>query len=445
MFRKIIIIILVSVALKLNGQMPGSFRYVDSLTYRLYTEKSWSDLIKKGKRSLKYGYDFYYMRMRIGIAYYEKHNYAMSAIQFRKALAFNENDQIALEYLFYSYYLQGRNNQAYSLLTSFYPQNRKRILDESRIKKNNIAVEIFISDALTDKILSDPDTYFSDPESGNQIATKYFINNSLNASHIIGNNASYFHSFTNLVKDNYLHYFDGSSSADLLTQRIVQNQYYGSFSFYSTSGWVFSPSFHLLTTGYPLIYMTTPGMNASAETYNVRSNGFFAGTAITKYTGFFIMGCEFAYSKLNNMRRLQGTVSLMVYPLGNSDIYFGGKISTGQKLQNTISDKEIIKGFTAGFSIASKVWLEISGLSGDLNNYTDNNGLYIYNSADILKNKVSGRIIIPFIKSGITIYAGGGISSYVSEFIPEDGIISNNATRLNYNSNNFTGGISWNF
>ena len=141
MFRIIFTIILFSIALKLNGQIPGSFRYVDSLTYNLYTEKKWDDLILAGKSSVKDGHDYYYMRMRIGVAYYEKRNYAMSAIQFRKALEFNENDQIALEYLFYSYFLFGRTRQAYSLLSSFYLQNRERILEESKIRKNYLALE----------------------------------------------------------------------------------------------------------------------------------------------------------------------------------------------------------------------------------------------------------------------------------------------------------------
>jgi len=445
MFREIITIVLFFIALKLNGQVTGSFRYADSLTYSLYAEKHWNDLIKEGNLSLREGYDYYYMRMRIGIAYYEKHNYLMSALQFRKALAFNENDQVALEYLFYSYYLSGRTPLSWALMSSFYPQNWERILKESKIKKNSITIESFFSDAGTDKILSDPDTWFSNPEAGSQIATKYFINTELYASHIVGKNVSYFHSFTNLIKDNYLHYYDGTKVTDLLSQRIIQNQYYGSLNFFSQNGWVFSPSIHLLTAGYPLITITTTGMNSSARTVNVRSNGFHTGMAVSKSMGFVAVGAEAGYSYLNYSYRIQGTASLMLYPFGNSDIYIGGKLSAVKELQNTSSVPGIVKGFTAGFSIARKVWFEFSGLSGDMNNYIDNNGLYVYNSADILNSKLSGRVIVPFQKAGLSVFAGGGVSSYSSEFITKDGIISYGTNKLNYNCNNFTGGISWNF
>ena len=256
MFRKIITIVLFFIALKLNGQVTGSFRYADSLTYSLYAEKHWNDLIKEGNRSVRDGYDYYYMRMRIGIAYYEKHNYVMSAIHFREALEFNANDQIALEYLFYSYYLSGRTPLSWALMPSFNPQYRDRILKESKIKKNNMTIESYLSDSGTDNIISDPDSFFANPEAGSQTATKYFISNEICASHVVGGNVSYFHSFTNLIKDNYLHYYDGTKEADLLSQRIIQNQYYGSLNFYSQTGWVFSPSIHLLTTGYPIITFT---------------------------------------------------------------------------------------------------------------------------------------------------------------------------------------------
>jgi hypothetical protein len=445
MFRKIITIVLFSVAMKLNGQMAGGFRYADSLTYSLYTEKRWNDLIKEGNRSLRDGYDYYYMRMRIGIAYYEKHNYIMSSIQFRKALVFNENDQVALEYLFYSYYLSGRTPLSWTLLSSFYSQNRERILKESKIKKNSMTIESFFSNAKTDKILSDPDSWFSNPEPGSQIATKYFINNELYATHVAGKNVTYFHSFTNLVKVNYLHYFDGTNEADLFPQTLIQNQYYGSLNIFSPKGWIFSPSMHLLTAGYTIITTSTAGMNSSIRSEKVKSNGFHGGMAITKSMGFLTIGGETGFSYLNYAKGVQGTVSLLFYPLGNSDIYFGGKITAVKELQNSSSDLGIVKGYTAGFSIARKVWFEFSGLAGDMNNYTDINGLYVYNSADILKSKLSFRITIPFYKAGLSVYAGGGLSSYSSEFITEDGIISYNTNTLNYNSNNFTGGISWSF
>ena len=197
--------------------------------------------------------------------------------------------------------------------------------------------------------------------------------------------------------------------------------------------------------GYPVISTSTTGMNRTIRTYNIRSNGLNAGFAISKLMQYFEISAESGYFNSNSTKKIQGAFSIMTYPLGNSELYFGGKISAGKELNSTSSKINLVKGFTAGFSVGRRVWLEFAGLTGDLNNYVDNNGMYIYNSSDILKNKLTGRLIMPFNKAGITIFAGGGISSYSSELINEDGIISYGTNRLNYSSNNFTGGISWNF
>ena len=45
-----------------------AFINVDTNTYNLYLEKDWDELIREGKRALRQDIDYYYLRMRIGIA-----------------------------------------------------------------------------------------------------------------------------------------------------------------------------------------------------------------------------------------------------------------------------------------------------------------------------------------------------------------------------------------
>lgn len=445
MYRRIILLALLFVAVKLNGQIENSFKYIDSLTYSLYSQGNWDVLIKEGNSAFKNGIDYYYLRMRVGIAYYEKHNYALSAIHLRKALDFNEKDQIALEYLFYSYYLSGQHTRAFSIMSLFYPQNRERIIKESGLKKNSMTIESYFCNPETDNIISEPADYFSDTDDGNQIVTKYFINNSISASHLLGDHASYFHSYTFLLKDNYLNYFDGTDIVRLNPQRVIQNQYYGSFKIFSASGFSVSPSFHLLKASYPLVTVTSTGMNSRASKYSVAMKGFFTGISLAQSVGFADVSIATGYSEINYLKQAQGTFSLMVYPSGNLNIYFGGKVSLAKELNGSSLDMKITQSGTLGFSLARKVWLEFSALTGDLKNYIGNNGLYIYNSADILKNRFYGRLIFPIVKTGLTISAGGGISAYYSELAAEDGSVVQNSNNINYNSINFTGGISWNF
>jgi len=60
-------------------------------------------LIDVAQNAVDNGIDYFYLRMRLGIAYYNKAEYKRAAVQFDKALSFNPWTQTALEYAYYSY------------------------------------------------------------------------------------------------------------------------------------------------------------------------------------------------------------------------------------------------------------------------------------------------------------------------------------------------------
>lgn len=445
MRRIIISAIVYFIFLKGYSQEIISFRYADSLTYSLYLEKNWNDLIKTGKEAIGSGHDYFYMRMRLGIAFYERRNYSTAAKHFSKALEFNKEDPTALEYLFYSYYLSGKYFQAWTIIQELDARDRERILKESKIKKNAITVESFYLNTGTEELISNPDQYFTNPEAGSQVITKSFINNAVYLSHLTGKRSSYYHSFTNLIKDNYLHYFDGIIQSDLPGQRVTQNQYYGRFNIFTSTGWIFSPSFHILSSGYTLMGIRYVGMNYSTYTYKARTNDFAGGFGVTKTGGLATVSAEAVYSKLNNTEQIQGTLSVTFYPVGNRNIYLGGNIAAIHNPGANSSEIRIVSGFIAGFAIKDRVWFEFSGASGNMKNFNENNALVIYNGIDYLTGKYNGKIIVPFYKPGITLFAGAGFGTYSSEFLPSDGNNNFDPNKLNYKNYSITGGLSWNF
>jgi tetratricopeptide (TPR) repeat protein len=82
-----------------SGQPATDFRKIDSLTYALYEQGAWQELIKTGNAALDQGADYYYLRMRIGLAYFYKEQYRLAAIHFRRALKLNEDDPFSRDYL----------------------------------------------------------------------------------------------------------------------------------------------------------------------------------------------------------------------------------------------------------------------------------------------------------------------------------------------------------
>ena len=56
---------------------------VEQKSYQLYLDKNWNELIKFGNRAINSGFDYYYLQIRIGIAYFEKKNYSLAENHFK--------------------------------------------------------------------------------------------------------------------------------------------------------------------------------------------------------------------------------------------------------------------------------------------------------------------------------------------------------------------------
>ncbi len=103
MYRLIITIGLIYLAVPGTiAQEPMDFSTINNETYRLYLAGEWDSVIVVGKTALKQEIDYYYLRMRMGIAFHEKKNFRRAASHFNKALNFNPGDPLALEYLYYA-------------------------------------------------------------------------------------------------------------------------------------------------------------------------------------------------------------------------------------------------------------------------------------------------------------------------------------------------------
>ena len=76
----------------------NDFKSVDETTFRLYEEKKWDSLIVVGKQALKDDIDYYFLRMRLGIAFYSIKLYNLAIEHFQKALAFNSQNAVTWDY-----------------------------------------------------------------------------------------------------------------------------------------------------------------------------------------------------------------------------------------------------------------------------------------------------------------------------------------------------------
>jgi hypothetical protein len=84
---------------KVSAQAVSPSLNYDSLSYEQYLRKDWKALLETAKLMQEKGIDYYYLRMRLGIASLATHNFIGAEKHFRQALIFNPDDQNAIAYL----------------------------------------------------------------------------------------------------------------------------------------------------------------------------------------------------------------------------------------------------------------------------------------------------------------------------------------------------------
>ena len=138
MHRLIFIILFLFPLLSFSQKGEMTQDRADKITYSLYKYKQWDELIKKGEEFLKDDIDFYYLRVRLGIACYKTENYRKSVKHLKKAFEFNDPDSLIYEYLYYSYLYSDRKPDAKAFYAKHY-----NILSERIAVANNLETHSF--------------------------------------------------------------------------------------------------------------------------------------------------------------------------------------------------------------------------------------------------------------------------------------------------------------
>lgn len=450
------VIIILSIFLIARAGSSQDFKTVDLETYNLYMQQDWEELIRTGKAGLKQDIDYYYLRMRIAIAYYEINNYKASQVHFIKALKFNEGDPVASEYLYYAYLFAGQTQQAAILAKDFSPSMMEKINPLPGKFVDRIALEYLYNVNDTKDLLSNPDQYFSGLPPGYQLVTINYSNLNAMLHQNFSPGITLTHAYTYLNKTNYYYYNDGLTPFGFDEQKVFQNQYYIAPAFTTKQGLSIAPSFHYLKIRFQVPYIVTGGGGAgpgggvsSIQFSDLVSDHFVVGMNLSQALGRFTIRLGGIYSSMNEASQVTGTAGLTWYPKGNLDLYLGTSLSLHNENTNLNNTVELIPDLLIGFGIASRVWIEFSGSYGNMRNYTEGNGYIVYNGLDWLIYKAIGTIIIPVTPKGSSIFLGTRFAESKSQFTlrdtPFDASSGQDINSIISNSISIFGGLSWKF
>ncbi|MCD4745743.1 MAG: hypothetical protein K8R58_05545 [Bacteroidales bacterium] len=461
-----------------KAQDKPDYKTVNNLTYKLYEQKKWDSLISEGKNALKNDMDYFYLRMRLGIAYYEKKNYLKAIQHFEKALIFNSNDTTAMEYLYYSYMFSGRELEARASTAKF----PGTLISKLKIGKNRIINNIYFETGPT----------FSNNISKNK-KTDLLGNDSIFGEQNLNNNMFYLHfgirqnikkrfsvyfGYTNLqisklkqiqtseiVKAGYdtIHTASGYYVDTLYKKKsnhikkneyiLYQNTFYVNSDIYLGKSYTLTPAFHLINIRYKTIYAkyeleqyyaqsydTIPSVKAvySFSKKNTSYNNFVVYLAITKTHSRFSFGLFNSYSNLNNKDQFQIGSFLSYYPMGNMNFYTNTTLVYFSENNNN----RIIFDQLAGIKILPKLWSETYITLGNLKNYNEKNAFVVYNTGDKINYKFGTKLIYSLSKK-IELSLLYHFLSKESTYITYTDYNNYKTTETKYQNQNIIGGIKW--
>jgi tetratricopeptide (TPR) repeat protein len=364
---------------------------VEQKSYQLYLDKNWSELIKFGNNAINNGFDYYYLQLRVGIAYYESKNYALALGHFKSALKYNTDDELSLEYLYYCYLYNGRYEDARLLSKQFNPLLSEKIGTDKQSKVGFVMIEggtkITNQNAYPIKdTIKTKDYYFKPPV--------YF---QLGLSHYVKNRLSLFHAVT---------YFNQETSIN----KVQQYQYYLNAAIPLKYNFSISPSVQYVNLNVSSSTTITdtlwpPGVLPHSqpptgtppfktETKNVtstsRSNYFVGSLAAQKIIKKFTFSIGTTVSNMNDVTQFINSGFLSYRVFGNSKLVLGstGYAHTTDSYKNTyISASPFIY-----VQPIKNLSLKLGCLINTKNNIIEDNGYLVNNSVDLTQSRYSALL-----------------------------------------------------
>ena len=416
------------------------FKTVDKFTYRCYSEQKWDSVILVGKQALEQDIDYYYLRVRMGISYYQIKEYFPAVTHLKKAREFNSSDSYVTNYLYWAYKLTNRADEAELIRATIPPAERDTLyekpgflqqvhIESGYTLSSDRAPENLATLMGADSIYGEQDLY------GNNFYGNFGLN--LRASNRLSFSLAY--NYLNFAKTKYVQYGRVETQFDSISYQEFSNDYYYSLHFkvhdtavkYNVKqneaylgatitlpwGIKVMPAVHWINVKYTMTNVNSRTDSISDTAYYLKAdstyymfkypslvysfiqkdtsfNNFVAALSITKDIGRFIIGLSGSWSNLNGYTQTEAGLSLTYFPLGNLNFY-GTTEVTGFFQQRS---KRVLFSQILGAKLTPWLWGEANFYYGDYTNANIFNGAIVYNNSDKIDYRAGVNLVFVLSK-----------------------------------------------
>lgn len=363
MYRLIAILLIVLLQFSRVAAQDITSKTVEEQTYAAYLKADWASLIETGKIALKADIDYYYLRFRLGAAYFESGKPALAIKHFEKALKMNPADKLCQEYYYLSLIKMGR-----FLESRFFAEQKISASNRSSIGyKKSPFVDLLMADGGV-KISSKEEVAGLEliilPEDEKPIGKMIYAGAGFN--HRTSSRSSLLHFYTYLAQELYWGNY-------------WQNEYYLSSPISFGKGWQITPSLHLIAL---IADMHEPFQSNQAD-----FNDFFwvASAKAQKACNLFEYGLSMSFSQLYDSSQFQISPSVSVYPFANKKL----KLTLNSYLQLEKGNFAHAIKPEVSYQVYDKLNLNLHYYFGNARSVNEANGFLVNNSRDLSANRFS--------------------------------------------------------
>jgi len=428
----LLILVLVSTNHNINAQKPRTFVQADSLTYALYLSGDWDRLIKEGRSAIDQGFDYYYLRMRLGYAYYVKGQYRMAIPHYKKAFEFNQ-DSLVLHYLFNSCEFGGRANDALQY-SRFIKENQSSELRSSYNKPiRSFAVFYSFHNGLSNDLKKQGNKNFNLNQNSIQKTTNYFNVITPSINHRIGKSILINHAISYMNKNENAYWIEDNTVYDIPNQTLKQWNYNLQAQISLWGGLSILPSFNYTS-------ITIPPANKYINTY--KESYWFRGIKLQQDYKNIQLGISYADGEANQALQKQYGGHFTWFFKGNLNLYYSMDGYFQQQSNELTALNHFIHKHKIGFKATNGWWIEATGIFPKFDNLYDIQTGILYNGLESISNV--GQLNNYFLTRNrlLTIVLNIGFYQNNTEQVN----VLNTLDRFNeqtYNAFNITGGLIW--
>ena len=340
-------------------QTVPDFPYFNETTLRLYQARDWKALIPVAREAIDSGFDYYYLRLRLGGAYYELRRYRLAAIQFQEALRFNPGDPYAREMWQYALLLGGQPEAAYLVQA------------EDKAGFHFRSAQIEGGWKQSDQRTPVDDLYYFN------FGFRHTLGRHLQVTHQY---QQVFQRFVYLLEDDDPGQGPGgppNPSYRRIEQQVDQHEYYLGPVFQFNRSWT-------LAGGFRQIWVQDTIGHYGEQAYAL---------SITKAWPHLALTASGGYGRFGQQGHWQYGIGGTIYPLANTNWYYSGNvIMKTAAASDTFTRSPYWIAQRMGFRIAPNLWMEGQYAFGDIDRFSEYDAALTYNFYDRFRERFGGGI-----------------------------------------------------